>query len=133
MGSRKSIWRYGGIYALEQIAHDSPTDRWTIIEVLSTYVRENSPTTNQTGKIAGGHSPLRTATPPAEAGDQHLRVDIQAILTVIGRRYITHDPRNRRVDLSHSDLRGAHLEEASLYVADLEGAYLQNAHLCGGP
>jgi hypothetical protein len=31
--------RLGGIYALERIARDSPRDHWTIIEVLSTYVR----------------------------------------------------------------------------------------------
>ncbi len=35
--------RLGGIYALERIARDSPKDHWTIMEVLTAYVRENSP------------------------------------------------------------------------------------------
>ncbi len=34
--------RLGGIYALERIAHDSPKNQSTIMEVLTAYVRENS-------------------------------------------------------------------------------------------
>jgi hypothetical protein len=98
--------RLGGIYALERIARDSPTDHWTIIEVLSTYVRENSPATNSAGKAAGEQRSLLTTTLPAEVAGQHLRADFQAILTVIGRRDITHDPPNRRIDLSNADLGG---------------------------
>jgi hypothetical protein len=128
--------RLGGIYALERIARDSPTDHWTIIEVLSTYARENSPATNYAGKRAGGHPSLRTTTPPAEAVEQHLRADIQAILTVIGRRDRTHDPPDGKVNLSHADLSGAdltnaHLEGAYLDMADLSGADLTSAHLEG--
>ena len=41
--------RLGGIYALERIAADSPRDQWTIMEVLTTYVRENSPNADQAG------------------------------------------------------------------------------------
>ena len=126
--------RLGGIYALERIAHDSPNDHWTIIEVLSTYVRENSPATNYAGKTAGGHSSLRTTTPPAKAGKQRLGADIQAILKVIGRRDRTHDPPDRRLDISKTDLMGAYLHRAylqrvDLTGADLSGADLTNAHL----
>ena len=35
--------RLGAIYALERIAHDSPRDHWTIMEVLTVYVRQNAP------------------------------------------------------------------------------------------
>ena len=35
--------RLGAIYALERIARDSPRDHWTIMEVLTAYVRQNSP------------------------------------------------------------------------------------------
>jgi hypothetical protein len=38
--------RLGGIYALERIAHDSPKDQWSIMEVLTAYLRENSPGTD---------------------------------------------------------------------------------------
>jgi uncharacterized protein YjbI with pentapeptide repeats len=145
--------RLGGIYALERIARDSPTDYWTIIEVLSTYVRNNSPATNHGGKTADGHTLRRTTTPPAEAGEQHMSADLQAILTVIGRRDRTHDPPDRRIDLSHADLSGAnlagthfenaefqeanlkanflnaYLDEADLSYADLRGAHLEGASL----
>jgi anion-transporting ArsA/GET3 family ATPase len=33
----------GGIYSLERIAKDSPKDQWTIMEVLTSYIRKNSP------------------------------------------------------------------------------------------
>jgi hypothetical protein len=126
--------RLGGIYALERIAADSPTDHWTIVEVLCTYVRQNSPATNHAGKTAGRHPPLRTMTPAQEPKPQHLRADMQAILTVIGRRDINHDPPNRRVDLSRADLSGAdlryaRLERAYLPWADLTGSQLRGAHL----
>lgn len=35
--------RLGAIYALERIARDSPRDHWTIMEVLTAYVRQNAP------------------------------------------------------------------------------------------
>jgi uncharacterized protein YjbI with pentapeptide repeats len=104
--------RLGAIYALERVARDSRTDHWTIIEVLSTYVQENSPATN-----------------PAEAGEQHLRADIQAILSVIGRRDRSYD--EQQVNLSHADLGGAYLDEAHLVEAHLSGAHLDGAHLSG--
>jgi uncharacterized protein YjbI with pentapeptide repeats len=129
--------RLGGIYALERIAHDSPTDYWTIVEVLSTYVRENSPATNNAGKAGGEQRPpATTTTQPAKVARKHPRADIQAILTVIGRRDITRDPQNRHVDLSLADLSGAnltyaHLEGANLIEAHLEGADLSGVHLSG--
>ena len=46
--------RLGGIYALERIAKDSKKDHWTIMEILTAYVRENSPTAlDETNKREG--------------------------------------------------------------------------------
>ena len=42
-GISKLEVRLGGIYALERIARDSERDHRTIMEVLTTYVREHSP------------------------------------------------------------------------------------------
>jgi uncharacterized protein YjbI with pentapeptide repeats len=133
--------RVGGIYALERIARDSPTDHWTIMEVLSTYVRENSPATNNAGKAAVEQPPQRTPIPHANVTEQHLRADLQAVLTVIGRRNITHDPPNGHVDLSKADLTGADLTgadltgitfpNADLSAAELGGAQLNAANLRG--
>lgn len=43
LGSDKVEVRFGGIYALERIARDSPSDRSAITEVLSAYVRRHLP------------------------------------------------------------------------------------------
>jgi hypothetical protein len=111
-GKKKLEVRLGGIYALERIANQSERDYWPIAEVLSTYVRENAP-------------PTRLPHPPA---------DIQAILTVLGRRDRKWERKNQRLDLSDTDihganLRGAYLRRAYLSRADLSEAVLSEAVL----
>jgi len=72
LGSEKLEVRLGGIYALERIARDSAKDHWPTMEVLTACVRENATRKEREAAEAGGAD-----WPPA---------DIQAILTVIGRR-----------------------------------------------
>ena len=112
--------RLGGIYALERIALDSARDHWTIMEVLTAYVRRNAP--------APDH--------PARA--KKVSTDIQAILTVLGRRRrgAKREKEGQYLDLaetglSGANLEGAHLEGANLDEAHLETAYLGDAHLEG--
>src|SRR6266568_2655897 len=74
LGSDKLDVRIGGIYALERIARDSAKDHPTVMEVLTAFIREHS----------------REQWPPSNA-DQSVqerltRPDVQAALTVIGRR-----------------------------------------------
>jgi hypothetical protein len=97
--------RLGGIYALERIARDSPRDQGTIMEVLSAYVRDNAP--------------APPANAPTSAAPQKLRADIQAILTVIGRRDISNDPEGFGIDLSNAKLSFANLSGANLSGANL--------------
>lgn len=66
--------RLGGIYSLERIARDSQADHWTVMEVLTGYVRHNV-------KRSAQADPRLIH---AEAGT--LRADIQAVLDVIRRR-----------------------------------------------
>jgi hypothetical protein len=125
--------RLGGIYALERIAKDSEKDHWPIMEVLTAYVRE--------------HAPLRP-----EDKQTPIRADIQAILTVLGRRTRTigegkdqllRKGEDQRLNLMSTNLRGAdfsgaHLERANLWgaqlqEADLRGAQLQRAVLRDAP
>ncbi len=126
--------RLGAIYALERIAIDSVRDHQTIVEVLCAYVRRNA-------------MPPRTVQLDVEqSDDEHPRIDIQAILTVLGRRQM--DKRRKkppmRLDLSGAYLNGANLDGAhlggvkldraklvlaGLYDAHLEGASLAEAHL----
>jgi hypothetical protein len=145
--------RLGGIYALERISMDWPEHRATIMEVLSAYVRQNA-AINQPpgeGECCLSQGAKVAMTPERENGP---RADIQAILTVIGRRAYDPDRPFERIDLSKTYLERAHLEWARLdgayliradlreavledadlsgvllAVADLRGAYLNRAHL----
>jgi len=106
--------RLGAIYALERIAWDSPRDHWTIMEVLTAYIRENAP----------------APTEPTES--DHLRkppIEIQAILDVITRRNFEADGEHNRLNLASTDLRGAELSGAPLNNAVLTKANLQRAKL----
>lgn len=143
LGSDKMEVRLGGIYGLERIANDSARDHWQVMEVLTTYVREKLPWDNLNQHTAKGHGAGGT-----EASG-HLRTegeqeeiepppsDVQAVLTVLGRRRrFSEEKENQRlnlasVDLRRAILRDAHLEKADLSKAHLEGAFLTEAHLEG--
>jgi hypothetical protein len=118
LGSSKELdVRIGGIYALERIARDSPRDHPTIMEVLAAFIREHS----------------RERWPPAEPGaetpEQATRPDVQAAVTVIGRRNPRHD--RQTVDLHNAVLIRASLTGAVLTGANLQKADLREAHLAG--
>src|SRR5262249_27882236 len=122
--------RLGAVYGLEQLAAESAARHWPAIEVLCAFLRSR----------AGWEA---DRPPPAK-----LPTDVQAVLTVLGRRKRAHE-HGEKLDLRRTDLRGAdlngvdfshailfeaHLEGASLQaaqlaVADLRGAHLDNADL----
>ncbi len=105
--------RLGGIYALERIAFDSARDHPVVMEVLSAYVREHVPL------------PMCTST----ASSERPATDVQAILTVIGRRDTNRDRDSPALD--GTCLTGADLGDANLTGANLTGANLINANLTG--
>jgi uncharacterized protein YjbI with pentapeptide repeats len=107
LGNEKLTVRLGGIYALERITFDSDRDHWTVVEVLSAFVRENAPRT------AEAQSPLSP------------RTDVQAALTVLGRRASRPEP--SLLSLARTDLTGADLVEARLARAALAEAVLKSA------
>ena len=109
--------RLGAIYALERIARDSRRDHGPVMEILTAYVREHAP----------WKPPSKDQQPAAE--DQRLATDIQAALTVTGRRKADYDPPGQRLDLRNTDLHGADLDKANLQGAILAGANLLQAHL----
>ncbi len=130
LGDQKLPVCLGGIYALERIACDSPRDHWTIMEVLTAYVRMNVSykSEQQVAKVQSNDStPMPpTVWPPLE---------IQTILTVIGRR--SEKARKSEpapLDLSNTDLRrtrlpNARLERVQLWEVPLEDAFLVGCHL----
>jgi uncharacterized protein YjbI with pentapeptide repeats len=107
---------------LEQIAHSYPQYHWTIVDILTTFVRKNA-----------SYMPQEEVTSNLST---KIRVDIQAALTVIVRRDANKDPVNEQLDLSFTDMRGANLKGANLqqinlYQANLAGANLYQANLAG--
>jgi hypothetical protein len=129
------VIRLGAVYALEQIALDAPDKyHWQIMEVLSAYVRESH---RYWASQRDLFHQTETRLP--------LQMDVQAALTVIGRRNWPYDM-GRRIDLERADLReydlfgvrlrgaylfGAHLEHSNLAEARLQGAILTHANLEG--
>jgi len=128
LGSDKLEVRLGGIYALERIARDSEKDHWPIMEVLTAYVRVNA---RRPDELDDGTMPEPKRTAP----------DIQAILTVIGRRRSEYDVRDQHLDLKQigllfADLRGSEFARATfsdgaLVRADLRCARLHRSDLSG--
>ena len=97
--------RVGGIYSLERIAIDSPSDHWVIMETLSSYLRLNSP---------AAESPADNPRP--------IRLDNQVVATVIGQRGLTNeDTKSQRLDLSYTNLPAAKLQALNFARANLNG------------
>lgn len=117
LGSHDLQVRIGGIYALERIAQDSARDHWPVMEVLTAFVRE---------RTRDAELPDRRRHTP-----NHPMADVQAALTVIGRRDSEKDPENQDIDLSGANLTAANLRNASLEGAELDNANLQRAWLGG--
>lgn len=115
--------RFGGIYALERIARESPHDHQPIMEILTAYVRQNAPWHESAAPPGGAEG---EAPPAAEMPE--LRKDIQAILTVLGRRTREHEETSASSSAEtpfRLDLRSTDLRQASLKKAHLAGANLQ--------
>jgi hypothetical protein len=128
LGSEKLVVRLGGIYALEGVMNTSEQYHQPTLEALCASVRDNT-------KDYKGDGPPAT--------------DIQAALTVIGRRKAgegdsvdlagAHIPKAAfpfkaplgYANLTDADLRKAILWYASLYDADLTNANLSDADLSG--
>jgi uncharacterized protein YjbI with pentapeptide repeats len=133
--------RLGGIYALERIAYDSERDHWTIMEVLTSFIQERSPNKpipeDEIRAKAyemwqknrdGATDEARWIAAEIELAKERVTKDIQAALTVIGRRH-EKDPPDKRLNLSGTNISGTNLSGANLQGADLSGANLQGATL----
>jgi uncharacterized protein YjbI with pentapeptide repeats len=109
--------RIGGIYLLERVARDSPEDHPTVMEVLTAFIREQCPIS----KPCNGANEDDKECPK-------VRADIQAALTVIGRRESAND-KNTRLNLNGADLSNAYLYKANLKRANLVETNLKRANL----
>jgi uncharacterized protein YjbI with pentapeptide repeats len=140
LGSDKLEVRLGGSYALERIARDSEKDHWPIMEVLTAYVRENAPWPPETLEETKKKRPWAKPRDRIPSLSKEMRTggqknvtpdhDIQAILTIIGRRARTfRKGESQHLDLRSTDLRGADLQEARLEGANLVSTNLEWAEL----
>lgn len=110
--------RLGAIYALERIAIDSPRDHWTIMEVLTAYVRQNT-------AMQASENPAADITSPT--------TDIQAILTVLGRRPRGNKrEKDRSLNLQNCDLNRGDFSKANMDGADFSGSLLREASFYSG-
>jgi len=131
--------RLGGIYALERIANESEKDYWPIIEILTAYVRNNSSAEIvENKKIAHLVMDIQAneSTKNTPAYLKKVSLDIQAILTVIGKRKKSFNEEPGCLNLQMTFLQEANLmysnlEGADLYRANLEMAELRKANLEG--
>ena len=142
LGSDELTVRLGGIYALERIARDSPRDYGPVMEVLTAFVRQESPL------------PGDAAATPAASAPQ-IPAEVAAVFKVIGRRtpeQITAEMEEggcleltginavgmdlagyelRNTCWDRSDLRGATLARADLSDTTFAGSTLAQANLDG--
>ena len=135
IGSGKEEAVISGIYSLEQIAKDYLKDQWTIMEVLTAYIRKNSRIRSNIEQLEPEKRQKDLEKLPS------VSIPVQAALTVIGRRKVendqdgdnlaeTNDPNKIKfLDLSRTNLRGANLNRANLNRANLDGANLNGAKL----
>jgi hypothetical protein len=117
LGSDSIGIRVGGIFALERIMRDSPADQPTIVEVLTAFVRQNA-TQRARPRVTRLNEAEKLTVP----------IDLQAALTVVGRRDASRDA-GREINLRQANLSGADLSNANLAGAELEGADLTGARL----
>ncbi|MEN8447692.1 MAG: hypothetical protein ABG776_22060, partial [Cyanobacteria bacterium J06555_13] len=110
LGSESIHIRLGGIYSLENLAKDSPKDHWTVMEVLTAFVRQESPLSPSNPRIQNNES---------------IDIDVQTALTVITRREDATEP--EQLDLSNSYLRGANLQKGKLDSVNFAGSCLAEA------
>ncbi|MDF5739529.1 MULTISPECIES: pentapeptide repeat-containing protein [unclassified Nostoc] len=135
LGNEKIETRLGATYILERIAKDSKDDHWTIMEVLTAFVRENAPLKDFSEKNTGNTDSLIIVNTWSYQKlkeieqESNLQTDIQAALTIIGRRKSENDPENQRLNLSNINIRGADLSKANLQESFLIEANLQRANL----
>jgi hypothetical protein len=111
LAADKLTERLGGIYALENLMVESERDHDTVVEVLAAFIRERTadPTHDHEGELPDYRS---------------LATDVQAALTVLGRRPIRRE--RNVVDLRSADLCGADLSGLRLDGVDLWRAKLQH-------
>jgi uncharacterized protein YjbI with pentapeptide repeats len=112
LGNEKIDIRLGGIYALEQISIDSSKYHWTIMEILSAFVREKSKETS-----------LKKL--------EKMKEDMQAALTVMNRRCTEQDPQGKKINLMQVNLKLVEFQAANISGVNLSRSDFTSANFSG--
>lgn len=172
LGNRNLEVRIGGIYALEKISIQSKKDHWSIMNILTAYIRKNSPIKkgeheleilnySSTESVSVDNLDIDKDSLQWETFDPFVsfdieenpkrvsvdNLDLQAILTVIGRRkYSSIHGEPECLDICDVDLQGSNffqanlesilflgtnLKESNFIMANLKGAFLDFTDLRG--
>lgn len=109
--------RVGSIYSLERQARARPKDQGPIVQTLAAFVRERCP----------------TPVPPITAENLYraIQTDVQAALSVLGRRMRANDPPGARLVFAGANLSGYDLADGDFTGASFKGAYLCAANFAG--
>lgn len=111
LGGADPATRLGGIYAMERIMRDAPSEQGAILEVLTAFVR-----------VEATKPRADPRTPP---------IDVEAVLRVVGRRDARSDPDDvlfrlnfSGANLSYCSMRDGNYVRANFRQTNLEYAYL---------
>lgn len=117
LGDDKVQIRVGSIYSLERQARERPKDQGPIVQTLAAFVRERCP----------------TPAPPITAENVYraIQTDVQAALSVLGRRLRANDPAGARLSFAGANLSGYDLADGDFTGASFKGAYLCAASFAG--
>lgn len=125
LGSDQIAVRIAAIHTLEQIARDHPSQHGLITQTLGAFIRERAPA--PTGRFVDGRyeppTPADVFVPP--------RTDVQAALSVLGRRERDHDRPMDRPMLMSVNLSGYDLSGGDFTSATFRGSYLCGTALTG--
>jgi uncharacterized protein YjbI with pentapeptide repeats len=136
LGSDKLGVRVGAIFSLEKIARSYPEEHWVVMEVLTSYIRDQSlqgksvfePKTKEEDQPE--ESNIQTVLKKMDLESAiSVTTDIQAALTVVCRRNNKQDPKDKVINLGFCDVRGSDLRNARLGNADLRGAKISGSDL----
>jgi len=122
VGAEKIAVRLGGVYALERIMRESQADEPAIIELLSGFLHTYSAVPE------GGYEGVGLGS-DGEPAPPLVAADVQAVISVLGRRPRAELHENRNLDLQKVNLSGVNLRGANLAFADLRGSKLFQADL----
>lgn len=123
--------RLGALYSLERLLSESVRDQRAIIETICPYIRENSSLEIAQDETEAAHFLLTKSSPKPTR-----RADVQAALTIIGRRpeiiRARAEREEWRIDLRNANLMAYDFSNLNYDNARFDNSCLNAANMSGG-